>query len=51
MAPPKRPAIDRFMSLVRRDANGCMVWTRYLQSNGYARHWVGGKNVIAHRWS
>lgn len=51
MAPPKRPAIERFMNMVRRNENGCLVWTGYLQSNGYARHWVDGKNVIAHRWS
>lgn len=51
MAPPKRPAIERFMNLTERDENGCLVWTGYIQKNGYARHWVDGKNAIAHRWS
>lgn len=51
MAPPKRPAIERFRALTALDANGCLVWTGYIQSNGYARHWVDGKNLIAHRWS
>jgi len=51
MAPPKRPAIERFLNLIRVDENGCHVWTGYLQKNGYARHWVDGRNAIAHRWS
>lgn len=51
MAPPKRPPIERFMKLVTRSDSGCWLWTGYIQSNGYARHWVDGKNLIAHRWS
>lgn len=47
----RRPAADRFHELTRLDENGCLVWAGYVQSNGYARLWVDGKNLMAHRWS
>lgn len=46
-----RPPIERLMEKVRRLDNGCWEWTHYVESNGYARLWVDGKNVGAHRWS
>lgn len=51
MAPPKRPAIDRFNALTQIQEDGCLTWTGHIGRNGYARHWVDGKNVMAHRWS
>ena len=31
------------------DANGCMVWTASLKSNGYGQFHIEGKNLYAHR--
>ena len=51
MAPRKRPPIDRLLEKVIITDGGCAEWTEFVESNGYARIWVDGKNVLAHRWS
>lgn len=51
MAPKKRPPLERFSAQTTPRPNGCIVWTGYVEPNGYARFWIDGKNVLAHRWS
>ena len=51
MAPKKQPPIERLRSKTQQLENGCVVWTAYVGANGYARLWVDGKNVLAHRWT
>lgn len=51
MAPRKRPPLDRLLEKVVITEDGCAEWVNYVESNGYARLWVDGKNVLAHRWS
>lgn len=51
MAPRKRPPIDRLLEKVVITEDGCAEWTAWVESNGYAKIWVEGKNVLAHRWS
>lgn len=46
-----RPAIERLHSLTELLDNGCWQWIGYLGKSGYAKHWVDGKGVAAHRWS
>lgn len=51
MAPKPRPAIERFLHLIQPVESGCWEWAGYIQKNGYAKHWVDGRHVSAHRWS
>lgn len=39
------------MEKVEKLDTGCWAWTHYLESNGYARLWVDGRNYGAHRFS
>lgn len=50
MAPRKKPPMERFAAQTELIESGCIVWTGYIQSNGYARFWLDGKNLMAHRW-
>ncbi|MFN2485673.1 MAG: HNH endonuclease signature motif containing protein [Acidimicrobiia bacterium] len=40
--------LKRLLLKVRRDPNGCWLWTGNL-ANGYGRFWLGGKTQPAHR--
>lgn len=51
MAPRKRSPIDRLLEKVVITEEGCAEWDAYVESNGYSRIWIEGKNVLAHRWS
>lgn len=51
MAPKPRPAVDRVAEKIALTDSGCIEWIAYIESNGYARIWLDGKNVQAHRWS
>lgn len=51
MAPKKRAPIDRLMARVTITGSGCAQWAACVERNGYAKLWVDGKNVLAHRWS
>lgn len=44
-------AIERFFSKIRIDDSGCWIWGAYKDPNGYGRFGVGGKTVLAHRYS
>lgn len=44
-------AIDRFMSHVTIQANGCWEWVAAIDARGYGRFWMGGKRTRAHRFS
>lgn len=45
-------AIDRLMSQVSvSSGTGCWEWIGFIQKNGYAKFYVGGKSVWAHRFS
>lgn len=46
----ERSLIRRFRASYVVDGNGCWVWTRVLNSRGYARICVNNKMVLAHRW-
>lgn len=39
------------MEKVRVTDSGCWEWTHFVERSGYARLWVNGENVGAHRWS
>ena len=45
----KRPLIERLMSHVRVDPDGCWVWTASKNHGGYARIGVDGRTLMAHR--
>lgn len=51
MAPKKRPPMERFMEKATTTDSGCLVREARIETNGYTRFWVDGKNVLAHRWS
>lgn len=51
MAPRKRPTLDRVLEKVVITESSCAEWDHYVESNGYARIWHEGRNVLAHRWS
>lgn len=46
-----RPVVDRLAEKIALTDAGCLEWIAYVESNGYARLWVDGRNVLAHRWS
>lgn len=43
--------LDRFMSKVREDGNGCWIWLGYIDNKGYPRFGLApSKPVRAHKW-
>jgi len=42
--------IQRFLSHIEIDVNGCWLWTRSLNPLGYGRFNLNGKTVQAHRF-
>lgn len=48
---PRKPAIERFMSFVEVQDNGCWYWTGNLNTDGYGVFSFGNKSVRAHRAS
>lgn len=48
---PPVPAAERFASKVQQDDNGCLVWTGFLDRDGYGQLAVDGRNTRVHRWS
>lgn len=47
---PTTPA-ERFAARVRPEANGCLVWTGFLDRDGYGQIGVNGRTTRVHRWS
>lgn len=44
----KMPVLDRFLSYVSVQENGCWLWTGHRDNDGYGGF---GKGLLAHRWS
>ena len=51
VAARKRRVIERFCAHTQQLDTGCLVWTGYLNSKGYASLQIDGKNIYAHRWA
>lgn len=45
------PIMPRFMKKVRIDANGCWIWTDFINSNGYGYFHMAGERTSSHRAS
>jgi hypothetical protein len=43
--------IQRFMTHVQVQPNGCWLWDGHLSAQGYGQFWMEGKSVAAHRAS
>lgn len=50
MAPRKTDPLKRLLEKLQITEAGCAEWTHYIERTGYARIWVDGRNVLAHRW-
>ncbi len=48
---PKTTAAERFNSNIRKLDTGCWEWQQVPGSHGYGKISIGGKQVLAHRWS
>lgn len=46
----KRDPMERFLSFVRIDVDGCWIWTGYITPDGYGQFWADGTNHRAHKW-
>mgnify|MGYP003346091124 CR=1 FL=1 len=51
MPRPSTPAEERFWSRVNKCESGCWEWSGGLDTNGYGRFTVDGKNMFSHRFS
>lgn len=50
MSDDARPILERLMVHIRRDENGCWLWTAAVhKATGYGSFWVDGRNLGAHR--
>ena len=50
MSAPARPVAERFWEKVAR-TDGCWHWTCGLTHDGYAKFWLDGSTIGAHRWA
>jgi hypothetical protein len=48
---PPVPAIERFLSRAQPESDGCVVWTGFLDRDGYGQMQVDGRTARVHRWS
>lgn len=48
---PPIPAIERFRARAVPGDNGCLVWTGFLDKDGYRQIVIDGRIRRAHRWS
>jgi hypothetical protein len=48
---PRGVAWDRFLTKVKRQGDGCWLWTASLNVNGYAQFWNGKRMYPAHRFA
>lgn len=48
---PPTPAPARFADRTELGENGCILWTGFLDRDGYGQFVVDGRNVRVHRWS
>ena len=46
-----RTAEDRFFAKVAEGADGCWLWTGYVNPSGYGQFGDNGSVVLAHRWA
>jgi hypothetical protein len=47
----RKSALERFLTLIEIDDNGCWRWQGHIWRSGYADFWDGDKNVRAARWA
>lgn len=47
----RRLPIERFEKKIQPGPSGCWIWIGELNRSGYGQFDVGGKSVLAHRWS
>lgn len=45
------PASVRFARKLKRQANGCLLWTGAVGSHGYGNFWDGKRFVLAHQFA
>jgi hypothetical protein len=44
--------VERFMSYVRQEPNGCWIWTGHIEKHrGYGVFTVRSRPIVAHRWA